>query len=57
MNRTLKDSQHNSTPCFEFEVYSQPEYQLPTQNRTPQPIQPEPTQPKSDDYDHGGPGF
>ena len=57
MNRKLRDSEHNSTPCFEFEVYSQPKYPLPTQNKPPQPVQPEQPKPKSDDYDYGGPGF
>ena len=57
MNRKLKDSQHNSMPCFEFEVYSQPKYSLPTQNKTPQPVQPEQPKPKSDDYNYGDPGF
>jgi len=57
MNRKLRDSEHNSTPCFEFEVYSQPKYPLPTQNKPPQPVQPEQPKLKSDDYDYGGPGF
>ena len=57
MNRKLRDSEHNSTPCFEFEVYSQPKYPLPTQNKPPQPVQSEQPKPKSDDYDYGGPGF
>ena len=57
MNRKLRDSEHNSTPCFEFEVHSQPKYPLPTQNKPPQPVQPEQPKPKSDDYDYGGPGF
>ncbi|MDV5263264.1 plasmid mobilization protein, partial [Acinetobacter baumannii] len=54
MNRKLRDSEHNSTPRFEFEVHSQPNYPLPMQNKPPQPEQPKP---KSDDYDYGGPGF
>jgi hypothetical protein len=29
MNQKLKDSQRNSTPCFEFEVYSQPKIHYP----------------------------
>lgn len=57
MNRKLRDSEHNSTPCFEFEVHSQPKYPLPMQNKPPQPVQPEQPKPKSDDYDYGGPGF
>jgi len=57
MNRKLRDSEHNSTPCFEFEVHSQPKYPLPMQNKPPQSVQPEQPKPKSDDYDYGGPGF
>jgi hypothetical protein len=57
MNRKLRDSEHNSTPRFEFEVHSQPNYPLPMQNKPPQPVQPEQPKPKSDDYDYGGPGF
>lgn len=57
MNRKLRDSEHNSTPCFEFEVHSQPKYPLPMQNKPPQSVQPERPKPKSDDYDYGGPGF
>ncbi len=33
MNRKLRDSEHNSTPRFEFEVHSQPNYPLPMQNK------------------------
>ncbi|MFH3799544.1 plasmid mobilization protein, partial [Acinetobacter baumannii] len=57
MNRKLRDSEHNSTPRFEFEVHSQPNYPLPMQNKPPQPVQPEQPKPKSDDYDYGGSGF
>ena len=57
MNQKLKDSQRNSTPCFEFDVYSPPKNPLPTQNKPPKPIQSEQPKPKSDDYDYGGPGF
>lgn len=57
MNRKLRDSEQNSTPRFEFEVHSQPNYPLPMQNKPPQPVQPEQPKPKSDDYDYGGPGF
>ena len=57
MNRKLRDSEHNSTPCFEFEVYCQPKYPLAMQNKHPQPVQSEQPKPKSDDYDYGGPGF
>nr|WP_250540681.1 hypothetical protein [Acinetobacter pittii] len=53
----MRDSEHNSTPCFEFEVYCQPKYPLAMQNKPPQPVQSEPVQPKADDYDYGGPGF
>ena len=57
MNEKLEDSRRNSTPCFEFEVHSQPKYSLPMQNKPPQPVQPKQPKPKSDDYDYGGPGF
>ena len=57
MNRKLRDSEHNSTPCFEFEVHSQPKYPLPTQNKPSKLVQSEQPKPKSDDYDYGGPGF
>ncbi|MBR7540273.1 hypothetical protein KC221_29240, partial [Mycobacterium tuberculosis] len=32
MNRKLRDSEHNSTPCFEFDVYSPPKNPLLTRN-------------------------
>lgn len=57
MNEKLEDSKRNSTPCFEFEVHSLPEYVLPIQNTPPKRTQSEPVQPKADDYDYGGPGF
>lgn len=57
MNRKLRDSEHNSTPCFEFEVYSQPKYPLSMQDKTTKPVQSEQPKPKSDDYDYGGPVF
>ena len=57
MNEKLEDSRRNSTPCFEFEVHSLPEYVLPIQNTPPKRTQSEPVQPKADDYDYGGPGF
>lgn len=57
MNRKLRDSEHNSTPCFEFEVYSQPKYPLSMQDKTTKPVQSEQPKPKSDDYDYGGPIF
>lgn len=57
MNRKLRDSEHNSTPCFEFEVYSQPKYPLSMQDKTTKPVQSEQQKPKSDDYDYGGPVF
>ena len=57
MNEKLEDSKRNSTPCFEFEVHSLPEYVLPIQNTLPKRTQSEPVQPKADDYDYGGPCF
>ena len=57
MNETLEDSRRNGTPCFEFEVHSRPESVLPIQNTPPKLTQSEPVQPKTDDYDYGGPGF
>ena len=57
MNRKLRDSEHNSTPCFEFEVYCQPKYPLSMQDKTTKPVQSEQPKPKSDDYDYGGPVF
>ena len=57
MNEKLEDSKRNSTPCFEFEVHSLPEYLLPIQNTLPKRTQSEPVQPKADDYDYGGPCF
>jgi hypothetical protein len=54
MNQKLKDSQRNSTPCFEFDVYSPPKNPLPTQNKPLNRFNPN-SQPKSDDYDYGGP--
>jgi len=57
MNQTLEDSRRNGTPCFEFEVHSLPEYELPIQNTPPKLNQSEPIQPKADDYDYDSPGF
>ncbi|MFX7151938.1 plasmid mobilization protein, partial [Acinetobacter baumannii] len=57
MNQKLQNSKHNSTPCFEFDVYSPPKNPLPTQNKPSKLVQSEQPKPKSDDYDYGGPGF